>query len=143
MTDKEQRYNNLYMDIADRVAQMSYAVRAKIGCVIVNNGQIIATGFNGMPAGMQNECEHYDISGVVMVTNPEVSHAEENAIGKIARSTLSSEGSTAYITMSPCIHCAKLLFTSGISKVFYRDSYRISDGVEFLRNRNVHVEQLQ
>jgi dCMP deaminase len=143
ISSKLRRYDALYMDIAKRVAQMSYAKRKQVGCVIVKDGNIISMGFNGMPAGMDNNCEHYDYSVSMdgdYVTNKEVSHAEENAIAKIARSSSSSDGATAYVTLAPCMHCAKLLNSAGIRRVVYGENYR-QEGVEFLIERGVTVER--
>lgn len=134
------------MDIARRVAEMSHATRAKVGCVIVKGDLILSTGFNGMPAGMDNCCEHYEdaellggMMGGTLVTNAEVSHAEENAIAKIARSTQSSEGATAYVSLEPCMHCAKLLYSSGIKRVVIGAMYKNHDGSEFLKDRGLEV----
>lgn len=138
-------YDDLYMDIADRCAQMSYGIRAKVGCLIVRDGRILSMGWNGMPAGMPNECEEKVYSNpwtYTLVTRQEVSHAEENAITKLARSTESSEGCTAYVTMAPCMNCAKLLFNSGIVRVKYRNTYKDDSGLIFLKNRNIEVTQV-
>jgi dCMP deaminase len=142
---KQMRYDTLYMDIAKRVAQMSYAVRAKVGCVAVKDDNLIAFGFNGMPAKMNNVCEHYEDAGMMggnLVTNPEVSHAEENLIAKIAKSSNSSEGATVYVTLEPCLHCAKLLYSSGITRVLYDEEYRTHAGAEYLKNRGVEITKL-
>jgi dCMP deaminase len=154
------------MDMALRVAEMSYAVRKKVGSVLVKDDNIISFGWNGMPAGWDNNCEYkdYDISRDFngnyfpysekeypledergryrLKTNPEVLHSEANTILKIARSTVSSEGATLFTTLAPCSDCAKLIYQSGIKKVYYRDSYREKTGVEFLEKSGVIVEQL-
>jgi len=140
VTPKELKYHSLYLDIAERVAQMSHAVRAKVGALMVKDGNILGFGWNGMPGGMDNTCEHFE--NMNLVTNSEVSHAEENLLGKIAKSTVSSEGATVYITLSPCIHCAKLLATCGIKKVVFRDQYRDNDGAEFLSELGIAVIQI-
>lgn len=144
---KQKRYDELYMDIAERVSEMSYAVRARVGCVILFKDGTMSLGFNGMPSGMDNACEHLEnddtfIPTKILVTNPEVSHAEENAIAKIAKSHHSSNGATAYITLEPCMHCAKLLYSAGISRVVYAEEYRNHDGVVYLKNRGIEVEKL-
>lgn len=140
MNPKQKRYHRLYMDIASRVAEMSYAVRAKVGCVIVKDGNIISMGWNGMPAGMTNVCEISDDAGVLF-TKPEVSHAEENALAKLAKGSYSSENAVAYITLEPCIHCAKLLYSAGIKDVYYRYSYKSQDGINYLKKLDVNVVQ--
>ena len=99
---------------------------------------IISDGFNGTPAGFENVCE--DETGV---TKPYVLHAEANAITKVARSNNSSEGSTLYITASPCMECSKLIIQAGIRRVVFGELYRLSDGLELLRRAGVecvHIE---
>lgn len=128
------------MDIAKRVALMSYAVRKKVGCVIVKEGNIISMGWNGMPSGMPNRCE-VDIDGT-LVTRSEVSHAEENAIGKLAMSNNSSLGAILYVTLEPCIHCAKLINTAGIRYVIYDEDYRDHTGIEYLKSLGIGVQKL-
>jgi dCMP deaminase len=140
MTPKEKLYHNLYMDIADRYSQMSYAVRSKVGAIAVKGGNTIGHGWNGMPSGYNNTCEHQVGGG--LVTNPEVHHAEENMLMKMLRAGISSEGASVYLTLEPCLPCAKLLYGSGFSSVYYRDSYRLHDGLDFLAGTDVKVEQL-
>jgi len=124
------------MALALDIANASYCERANIGALLEKDGNIIAFGYNGMPAGMDNCCE---IDGV---TRPEVLHAESNAIAKCARSGISSEGSTLYVTTSPCIECAKLIIQAGITRVVYRDNYRLSDGLQLLAKTNIHIHRL-
>ncbi|EJW93345.1 cytidine/deoxycytidylate deaminase family protein, partial [gut metagenome] len=117
--DKQRRYDIVYMKMAKAFAELSYAERAKVGCVIVSpDGQIISQGYNGMPSGMNNCCEHFDEHGN-LVSNKEVLHAESNAITKCAKYGGRTDGSTIYITLSPCIECAKLIIQSGIKRVVY------------------------
>ena len=131
------KFVKLYLDIADRVSQMSHATRAKVGAVIVVNNTIISYGYNGMPHGWPNECE---TDGA---TNPEVLHAESNAIAKLASTATSGQGSAMFITLSPCLECAKLIAQSGIDSVWYRDAYRDHAGIEFLTKSNVQVHKIQ
>jgi len=137
------RFIHAYMDVAKRFAQLSYAKRLKVGAVIVKDDRIIAYGYNGTPAGWDNECEtctHIDdVGNPTLVTKPEVLHAESNAIAKLARSPESGEGSILFITHSPCIECAKLIYQSGIKTVYYGESYRNSDGIDFLQASKVGV----
>lgn len=166
--NKQYRYDQLYMDIAKRCAEMSYAVRAKVGCLIVRDGRILSQGWNGMPAGMPNDCEdklypvkcagdweqHYDefdsmfpyidASGerYKLKTKHEVSHAEENALLKLARSSETSEGATAYVTLQPCINCSKLLYNAGIKRIVYAETYRDRSGVDLLEKMGVVVYSL-
>lgn len=140
MTDKELKHHRLYMDIAVRVSEMSYAVRNKVGCVIEKGGRIISMGWNGMPTGWDNTCEEETLwlndvllTQPTLVTKDEVLHAESNAIAKLARDGQSSLGCTVYITLAPCLQCAKLIHQSGINTIVYKEVYRIPDGIEFLK----------
>lgn len=150
------KYDQLYMDIARRVAEQSHAVRRQVGCVIVKNDNIIAFGWNGMPQGYDNQCEHPVLLPsaeelpdgnphhmyLSMQTNPEVSHAEMNAIGKLAESGASARDSTLYCTAGPCLECAKLIQRTGISEVVYADDYRTQDGLYLLHKRSILTRKI-
>lgn len=125
------------MDMAKRVALMSHAQRNKVGSVLEKDGRIISMGWNGMPAGFENECEDEH-----NVTKAEVIHSEMNLIAKLAKSTDSGLGSTMYVTLSPCVACAKLIIQSGITKVIYDEQYRDSSGLALLEKAGIIVEQL-
>ena len=84
--------------------------------------------------------EQYEGANISLKTKAEVIHAESNAIGKLARSSESGEGATMYITHAPCFDCAKLIHVAGINKVFYRNQYRNTDGIDFLNKCNIEVE---
>ena len=118
-------------------AENSYCQRRKVGALLVKDRMIISDGYNGTPAGFENVCE-----GTDGLTNPYVLHAEANAITKVARSNNSSEGSTLYITASPCLDCAKLIIQSGIRRVVFNELYRITDGIELLRRAGIEVLHL-
>lgn len=140
---KQYKYDMLYLDIAERVARMSFAKRAKVGCVIVKDGRILSMGWNGMPTGFDNNCE-FEFEGK-LVTYDEVVHAESNALMKLAQSTDSSKGATAYCTLSVCIHCAKLLHQAGIKRLVFNRYHTSGDpkqGEEFLRKCGVVVEYM-
>ena len=141
-----------HMAVAETYAKLSSAKRLQVGCVIVKNDTIIGIGYNGMPSGWDNNCEEMSIiqdeisPGVFSMTKrtelktkPEVIHAEINSISKVARSTNSSEDADMFITHAPCIECAKSIFQSGIRRVFYKDTYRSEDGLNFLQKCNVEV----
>lgn len=161
------------MDWADRVAQLSHAVRLNVGAVIVKDDTVISYGYNGMPAGWDNNCEdvewcsaggwlspeeieegwpfegsYLDADGNIMQgryrlkTKPEVLHAESNAIAKLAKSTNSGLGATLFVTHSPCIQCAKLIYQSGISSVYYNKNYRDESGIEFLIKSGIEVNKI-
>ena len=121
------------MNIAMEIATRSYANRLKVGAVIVKNNSIIADGYNGMPYGFTNICETNN------VTNLEVLHAESNAIAKIAKSNQSSENSSLYVTVSPCIECSKLIIQSGITEVYFNTRYRNLDGINLLIKAKINV----
>lgn len=137
----EKTRHSLYMDIATRVSQESYAQRLKVGSVIVKNGRIISMGWNGMPSGWDNTCEDVLEDGT-LVTKSETLHAESNALMKVAKSTESSDGATLYCTLAPCIDCAKLILQSGIKNVYYQADYRKDDGINFLKNSGVIIEKI-
>tara|TARA_Y100001973_G_C5197786_1_gene335508 strand:- start:2460 stop:2879 length:420 start_codon:yes stop_codon:yes gene_type:complete len=129
-----------YMRIAKEWSTNSHAVRKKVGCIIVNNGRIISDGYNGMPSGFPNECEHkieYNL-----VTKPEVLHAESNAIAKLATSTISSEGSSLFVTLSPCWDCAKLIIQCGIKEVYYTEDYHTTEGIILLKRAHIKTYKL-
>ena len=132
------------MDVATRFSQLSYAKRLQVGAIIVKDDRIISIGYNGMPSGWDNDCENVIVDGISseLKTKPEVLHAESNAIAKLAKSVESGEGATMFITHSPCIECAKLIYQSGISSVYYHKQYRSNDGINFLSKSKVHVERI-
>ena len=139
----KQKWVDAYMDVAERFAQLSYAVRLKVGAVVVKDDRIISIGYNGTPAGWDNACEDIVDQGhkATLKTKPEVIHAEANAISKLARSNDGGHGADLFCTHAPCIECAKLIYGAGIRKVFYRDVYRSDAGVQFLQRSGVEVER--
>ena len=134
------------MKTAEIFAELSHARRLHVGAIVVKDDRIISIGYNGMPAGWDNNCEdtvqHGDDT-VTLKSKPEVLHAETNAIAKLAKSTESGDGAVLFVTHMPCLDCAKLIFQSGICSVFYRDSYRNTDGVTFLERSGVEVKQVK
>jgi dCMP deaminase len=168
----KEKFIDLYMDWARRCSELSHARRLHVGAVIVKDDTVISYGYNGMPAGWDNDCEDYDwcsgggwlspeeidagwphegtyldadgnvIEGRYRLkTKPEVLHAESNAIAKLAKSNNSGLGADLFVTHSPCLDCAKLIFQSGISRVFYSENYRDDSGVKFLEKSGVDVIQ--
>jgi dCMP deaminase len=130
-----------YMQTAKIFADLSHARRLHVGAIVVKDDRITSIGYNGMPAGWDNNCE--DEINNELRTRPEVLHAESNAISKLARSSESGDGSVMFITHAPCIDCAKLIFQSGIRQVFYGEEYRSRDGIEFLEKCRVEVQQVK
>ena len=160
------RIESVYMQNAYQFAELSYAERRKVGCVIVKDHQVISFGYNGTPHGFDNECEETDTryyenpdlavdladqgyecnNGVChkhgAITKPEVLHAESNAIMKVAKSTMSCDGAELYTTTCPCFGCAKLIIQAGISKVYYTETYRDMGGIALLTKAGIIVEQI-
>lgn len=137
---KQDVLDSRYLRMAHIWAENSYCQRRKVGAIIVKDKMIISDGYNGTPVGFENVCE--DAEGV---TKPYVLHAEANAISKVARSNNSSDGSTLYVTASPCLECAKLIIQSGIRRVVYNELYRITDGIDLMRRAGIeciHVPEL-
>jgi len=168
----KQKFIDYYMAIAELTSTLSYAKKLKVGCVIVKNHKILATGYNGTPSGWDNNCEniewcsaggwldsqeieeqwpyegtYLDSNGNKMqgryklVTKSSVIHAESNALLKVASSTENTIDSTMFCTHSPCIECSKLIYQSGINNLYYRNSYRSADGIDFLKECGVNVIQ--
>jgi len=158
----KQKWIDAFMDTAERFAQLSSAVRLKVGAVVVKDNRIISIGYNGMPSGWTNECEdkiyvdssleqsmlyqskvdvYLDVNKKVyeLKTKDEVIHAEANAIIKLARDGESGNGSSLFCTHAPCIHCAKLIHGAGINTLYYRQSYRNDDGINFLKQCKIEV----
>ena len=129
--------NQMYLQMASIWATNSYARRAKVGAIIVKDGCIISDGYNGMPAGMSNECEYTDAQGYIH-TKKEVLHAESNALMKLCKyGTAAAHNSILYITHSPCIDCAKLIIQAGISEVHFTTFYRQIDGLKLLLDAGI------
>ena len=134
MESKQERFDRRYLEMAGVWAKNSYCTRRQVGALLVKGKMIISDGYNGTPSGFENVCE--DEFGV---TKPYVLHAEANAITKVAKSNNSSDGSTLYITSSPCMECAKLIIQAGIKRVVYCEAYHKADGVELLTRANIEV----
>ncbi|MEK9804818.1 MAG: dCMP deaminase family protein [Euryarchaeota archaeon] len=141
----KQKFIDAYMDVAERFAQLSSAKRLNVGAIVVKDDRIISIGYNGMPSGWTNECEEsweWPDGHPEMRTKPEVLHAESNAIAKLARSAESGEGASIFITHSPCIECAKLIYQSGITTVYYKNEYRSTQGIDFLEKSKLNVVKI-
>lgn len=149
----KEKFVKLYMDWAKRCSELSHARRLHVGAVIVKDDTVISYGYNGMPAGWDNNCEYEDVgfSDAVfgepqtvinrgLKTRPEVLHAESNAIAKLARSTNSGKDADIFITHSPCLECAKLIYQSGIKRVYFGEHYRNNTGLEFLIRSGIEVK---
>jgi dCMP deaminase len=160
----KQKFIDAYMDVAERFAKLSSAKRLQVGAIMVKDDRIISIGYNGMPAGWTNECEEKEYfignipekystdpwifkdedGGVGRIkTKAEVIHAEANAIAKLAKGNDSGDGSTMFLTHAPCIDCAKQMYTAGVKKVYYRQSYRDNDGLTFLEKCDIMVSKVE
>jgi dCMP deaminase len=135
---KQERYDRAYLRMAAEWATLSHCNRKKVGALLVRDNMIISDGYNGTPSGFSNDCE--DDNGD---TNWYVLHAEANAIAKLARCTESGDGSTMFLTHAPCIDCAKQVYTAGIKKVYYRESYKDSQGLDFLAKCDIMVSKVE
>ena len=135
MNEEKQRIIDYrYLRMARIWSENSYCRRRQVGALIVKNQMIISDGYNGTPSGFDNVCENPEGS-----TFPYVLHAEANAITKVARSNNSSDGATLYVTASPCMECAKLIIQAGIKRVVFSELYRITDGIDLLRQAGIEV----
>jgi dCMP deaminase len=169
----KEKFIRAYMDTAKRFAELSPAQRRKVGAIVVKNDRIISIGYNGMPVGWDNECEHKEYMNAAkagfltdeqkieqfpfeeyvadvqamrryrLVTKDEVLHAESNAIAKLAKSNDSGESGDMFVTTAPCIHCAKLIHQSGIKRVWFNDNYRDDAGIVFLKKSGIEVNQIE
>jgi dCMP deaminase len=144
----KQKFIDAYIDVAERFAQLSSAKRLQVGAIVVKDDRIISIGYNGMPSGWDNCCEEEIITEYeshtdsALVTKAEVLHAESNCIAKLAKSPESGEGASIFITHSPCIDCAKLIYQSGIATVYYKNDYRSTQGIDFLEKSKLNVVKI-
>ena len=135
---KQLRYDRAYLRLAKSWGLLSYCTRKKVGAIIVKEGVIISDGFNGTPKGFDNYCE--DTNGD---THWYVLHAEANAILKVAKSTNNCNGSTLYLTHSPCKECSKIVLQAGIIRLVYIEKYKDASGLIFLQNAGVDILQIE
>ena len=145
---KKPSFDDIYMDLAENLARRSHCVKAKVGAVLTKDTRIISVGYNGPPAGTHNCDEEYPETGCPRDSKGSCSlalHAEQNAILYASKNNVSIQDCTLYVTLSPCIACARVIFTIGIKKVFYMNSYAdfkglpTDEGVDFLRKFGVEV----
>ena len=134
MEDKNKLLDKRYMRMARIWAENSYCERRKVGALLVKNNMIISDGYNGTPSGFENVCEDEN-----NVSKPYVLHAEANAITKVARSNNSSEGSTLYVTASPCVGWARLIIQRGIKRVVFGEQCRMTDGIDLLEKAGIET----
>lgn len=138
MEDKQRRYDKAYLRMAHTWAELSHCSRKKVGAIIVKDGAIISDGYNGTPAGFNNSCENENGE-----THWYVLHAEANAILKVARSTNNCVDATLYLTLSPCKDCSKLILQAGIKRLVFSNLYKDSTGVDFLKDTDLDLVQIE
>ena len=146
----KKKFIQAYIDVAERFSQLSTAKRLQVGAIVVKDDRIISIGYNGMPSGWTNDCEEpvlwkdgQQLIEPMLVSKPEVLHAETNAIAKLARSSESGENASLFVTHQPCLECSKLIYQSGISAVYYAESYRLVDGIDFLKKSKIAVTKVE
>lgn len=147
----KEKFVNAYMKVAKTFADLSHARRLHVGAIVVKDDRIISIGYNGMPAGWDNNCEDIvyveaDVGEDVeetLKTKPEVLHAEMNALMKLAKSNESGLDSSIFITHSPCLDCAKGIYQAGIKEVYYSNDYRSTDGIDFLNKCGIKVTKVK
>jgi dCMP deaminase len=135
---KQKEFDKRYLQMALIWAQNSYCKRKQVGAIIVKARMIISDGYNGTPEGFENICEDEE-----QKTKPYVLHAEANAITKVAKSNNSSEGSTLYVTTSPCMECSKLIIQSGIKRVVFSELYYKEEGLRLLEKAKIEWNHLK
>jgi len=143
-------FDEIYMELAEKLALRSHCVKAQVGAVLTKDTRIVSLGYNGPPAGTHNCDIEFPEQGCPRDSKGSCSlalHAEQNAILYATKNNVSMEDATLYVTLSPCISCARVIFTIGIKKVYYKDSYAnfkglsTDEGVDFLRRFGVEVIQ--
>ena len=146
----KKKFIQAYIDVAERFSKLSTAKRLQVGAIVVKDDRIISIGYNGMPSGWTNDCEEpvlwkdgQQLIEPMLVSKPEVLHAETNAIAKLARSSESGENASLFVTHQPCLECSKLIYQSGISAVYYAESYRLVDGIDFLKKSKIAVTKVE
>ena len=142
----KQKFIHAHMKVAETYAALSSAVRLKVGSIVVKDNRVISIGYNGTPSGWNNNCEDWvELSQTEYgwKTKPEVIHAEANAIAKLARNHESGLNADMFITHAPCLECAKLIYSAGLKKVYFKNHYREDTGLEFLKKCQIEVEQVE
>ncbi len=149
---KRPSFDDIYMDLAQNLARRSHCVFAQVGAVLAKDTRIISLGYNGPPAGTHNCDLEWPETGCPRDSKGSCSlalHAEQNAILYASKNNVSIEGSTLYITLSPCIACSRIIYSTGIKKVIYMNSYAeykglpSDEGVDFLKKFGVNVQRFR
>lgn len=140
----KEKFVKFYTKVAQDVSELSYARRLQVGCIIVKDDRIVSIGYNGMPSGWENNCEVEDGWNVntfqpILKSRPEVMHAERNALDKLTKNGGGTAGAVMFCTHAPCLECAKSIYGSGVTALYYANEYRDSKGLVFLQNCNIPV----
>ena len=138
----QEKMDKYFMKVAQLTAELSHAVRKKVGAVLVNDNRIVSIGYNGQPSGFPKCCEDV-LSDGSLVTKNTVVHAEANALFWCAKTNTVTEGATMYLTLSPCATCALGIIQSGVKRVVYNEEYRDLTGVEVLKTAGIVVEHME
>lgn len=131
--------DQMMLGMAEYVAMRGSCTKLQVGAVIARDHRCISTGYNGAPAGVAH-CSH-TLAEDARITCERSVHAEANAVAYAARYGVSTEGCTLYVTHQPCINCAKLIINAGIRRVVYRFPYRLTEGIELMREVGIDIEQ--
>lgn len=151
MISEKPSFESIFMNLATDLAKRSHCVKAQVGAVLTKDTRIISIGYNGPPAGTHNCDEEFPETGCARDAKGSCSlalHAEENAIIYASKNGADLQDSTLYVTLSPCLPCARLIFSSGIKKVIFLSSYakykglENDEGVDFLNRFGVQAYQM-
>lgn len=148
MSKERPSFDEVYMELAENLAKRSHCVKQHVGAVIAKDTRIVSLGYNGPPSGTHNCDTEWPETGCPRSSKGSCSlalHAEENAILYAAKNKVDLEGAVLYVTLSPCLPCARMIYTTGIKTVYFLNSYaeykgiEKDEGVEFLRKFGVEV----
>lgn len=141
-------FDDIYMDLATNLAERSHCVKIKVGAVLTKDTRIVSLGYNGPPAGTHNCDIEWPEKGCPRDSKGGCSlalHAEQNTIIYASKNNVPLENCTIYVTLAPCLSCARIIFASGIKKVIYLNSYAeykgigTEEGVDFLTRFGIEV----
>lgn len=146
---KEKIWDERFMEIAKNVGKWSSCLRRSVGAIIVKNHRILTTGYNGAPQGVKNckergECLRNKL-GIESGTRQEICyaiHAEQNAVVQAAKTNVSIDGATIYVTHQPCSLCTRILINSGIKRIVYSEGYPDDFSLQLLNEANIEIEKM-
>lgn len=150
MKEEKPEFDDIFMELAVNLAKRSHCIKRHVGAVLTKETRIISIGYNGPPAGTHNCDEEWPENGCPRDSKGGCSlaiHAEQNALLYAVKNKTTVEGATLYVTLAPCLACARIIYTMGVKKVVYLNSYAeykgidFDEGVEFLKKFGVEVER--